>query len=238
MPTTSFFFNQTSFASEQKLFDSLAIEMIKIHGVDLIYMPRTTPNVDKLFLEDPTSEFNNAIHIEMYIKNFQGWQGDGDLMSKFGISMADQITFACSRTRFQEEIGSVYDIIRPREGDLIYFSIPNTIFEVKFVEHESTFYQSGGLTYFDIKCERFNYSAESLNTGIEDIDKIEKKYTTAILPDRLDTESQTNIITEDGIYIDAESGNIKITDPLAQNDFLGTQDSIINFNVSNPFGDT
>jgi hypothetical protein len=102
--STSFFFNNQNFTAEQRLLDNLTVEMIKIFGVDVIYCPRTTPNVDKLFLEDPTSEFNNAINIEMYVKNFEGWQGEGDMMSKFGITMSDQITFCVSRTRFQEDI--------------------------------------------------------------------------------------------------------------------------------------
>lgn len=237
MPTTNFFFNQTSFTAEQRLFDSLSVEMIKIHGVDVIYMPRTTPNVDKLFLEDPTSEFNNAIHLEMYIKNFQGWEGQGDLMSKFGISMADQITFSCSRTRFQEEIGSIYNLIRPREGDLIYFSVPNAIFEIKFVEHESTFYQSGALTYYDLKCERFNYSDETLNTGEPSVDIIETNYSTATNQYQLYTESGNILYTEDGLPLIIEEFDPDNTDTSTQNDYFVEQGSSIDFTVSNPFGE-
>ena len=236
--TTSFFFNNQNFTAEQRLLDNLTVEMIKIFGVDVIYCPRTTPNVDKLFLEDPTSEFNNAIHIEMYIKNFEGWQGEGDMMSKFGITMADQITFCVSRTRFQEDIGSQYDMLRPREGDLIFFPIPNAMFEVKFVEHESTFYQTGSLQFFELKCERFNYSDENLDTGIQEIDVIETNYSFATDGYRLTTES--------GLFLTTESGNRLVSDSApepddidgtVQNKYFEQQGGYIDFSVNNPFSE-
>lgn len=236
--TTSFFFNNQNFTAEQRLLDNLTVEMIKIFGVDVIYCPRTTPNIDKLFLEDPTSEFTNAIHIEMYIKNFEGWQGEGDMMSKFGITMADQITFCVSRTRFQEDIGSQYSILRPREGDLIFFPIPNAMFEVKFVEHESTFYQTGSLQFFELKCERFNYSDELLDTGIQEIDVIETNYSFA-------TDGY-RIMTETGKFLTTEAGNRLVADDApepdqidgtVQNQYFEQQGNYIDFSVANPFSE-
>lgn len=238
MPTTSFFFNNQNFTAEQRLLDNLTVEMIKIFGVDVIYCPRTTPNIDKLFLEDPTSEFNNAIHIEMYIKNFEGWQGEGDMMSKFGITMADQITFCVSRTRFQEDIGSIYDMMRPREGDLIFFPIPNAIFEVKFVEHESTFYQTGSLQFFELKCERFNYSDESIDTGIVEIDNVETDYSFA-------TDGY-RILTEAGKFLTTEAGNRLVSDSIpepnevdgtVQNQYFEEKGADIDFTALNPFNE-
>ena len=235
---TSFFFNNQNFTAEQRLLDNLTVEMIKIFGVDVIYCPRVTPNIDKLFLEDPTSEFNNAINIEMYIKNFEGWQGEGDMMSKFGITMSDQITFCVSRTRFQEDIGSQYDILRPREGDLIFFPIPNAMFEVKFVEHESTFYQTGSLQFFELKCERFNYSDETMDTGVENIDVIETNYSFATDGYRLTTES--------GLFLTTESGNRLVSDSAPepddidatiQNKYFEEQGEYIDFSVNNPFSE-
>ena len=212
--------------------------MIKIFGVDVIYCPRTTPNIDKLFFEDPTSEFNSAIHIEMYIKGFEGWQGDGDMMSKFGITMADQITFCVSRTRFQEDIGSIYDLSRPREGDLIFFAIPNAMFEVKFVEHESTFYQTGSLQYYELKCERFNYSNENINTGDESIDGIETDYTFSTDGYRLTTESGLFLTTDDeNRLVSGTAPEPDDVDPSAQNVYFEEQGEIINFSVTNPFSE-
>ena len=235
---TSFFFNNQNFTAEQRLLDNLTVEMIKIFGVDVIYCPRTTPNVDKLFLEDPTSEFNNAINIEMYVKNFEGWQGEGDMMSKFGITMSDQITFCVARTRFQEDIGSYYDILRPREGDLIYFPITTAMFEVKFVEHESTFYQTGSLQFFELKCERFNYSDETMDTGVQEIDVIETNYSFATDGYRITTES--------GLFLTTESENRLVSDSAPepddidgtiQNKYFEEQGEYIDFSVNNPFSE-
>jgi hypothetical protein len=237
MPTTNFFFNNQNFTSEQRLLDNLTVEMIKIFGVDVIYLPRTTPNIDKLFLEDPTSEFNNAIHMEMYIKNFEGWGGQPDLMSKFGINMADQITFCVSRSRFQEDIGVPYNLLRPREGDLIYFSIPNAIFEIKFVEHESTFYQTGSLQFFELKCERFNYSNELLNTGVEDIDVIEPEYSFATDGHLITTEAGLFLTTEDGRHLFVDSFTPDSVDGTTQNEYFKEQSQVFEFSAANPFNE-
>ena len=237
MATTNFFFNNQSFAGEQKLLNDLSVEMIKIHGVDVLYMIRTTPNIDRLFLEDPTSEFDNAVEIEMYIKNFQGWQGAGDLMSKFGISMADQITFCVSRTRFSEDIGAPFSIIRPREGDLIYFPIPKAIFEVKFVEHEAVFYQTGALQVFELKCERFNYSDEKISVGIAEIDSVESKYTYAVDPTLLETEAEQLLKTEAEDFLATEERIPDLVDNTIQNQYFENEGLNIDFNATNPFNE-
>lgn len=237
MPTTNFFFNNQNFTSEQRLLDNLTVEMIKIFGVDVIYLPRTTPNIDKLFLEDPTSEFNDAIHMEMYIKNFEGWGGQPDIMSKFGINMADQITFCVSRSRFNEDIGTPYNLIRPREGDLIYFSIPNAIFEIKFVEHESTFYQTGSLQFFELRCERFNYSDENIDTGVEEIDVIESNYSFATDGYRIVTESGLFLDTEDGRHLVIASFEPDTIDSTTQNEYFKEQSQVFEFSAANPFNE-
>jgi len=237
LPTTSLFFNNQYSASEQRLLNDLTVEMIKINGVDMIYLPRTTPNIDKIFLEDPTSEFTNAIHIEMYIKNFEGWQGDGDMMSKFGITMADQLTLCVSRSRFQEDIGSLYDIVRPREGDLIYFSVTKSIFEIKFVEHEAVFYQSGSLQFFEIKCERFNYSNENIDTGIEDIDVIETDYSYATDDYHILSEAGLYLSTEYNNRIINEKYNLDDIDETVQNQTFEERGNVLEFSAFNPFAE-
>jgi hypothetical protein len=236
MPTTSFFFNNQNTVSEQRLLDDLTTEMIKINGVDMIYLARSTPNIDQLFLEDPTSEFTSAIHIEMYIKNFMGWQGEGDMMSKFGITMADQLTLCVSRSRFQEEIGVVFDLMRPREGDLIYFSIPHAIFEIKFVEHESTFYQTGSLQFYELKCERWNYSNENIDTGDREIDLIEKDYSFTTDGHRLQTENRVMLTTENGHILINESAynNDPATVQNVEFELVGNS---IDFSAINPFSE-
>lgn len=237
MPTTSLFFNNMYNTYEQNLMNDLTVEMIKIFGVEVIYLPRSTPNIDKLFLEDPTSSFVNAINIEMYIKDFNGWRGEGDMMSKFGISMADQITFCVARTRFAEDIGSIYNLIRPNEGDLIYFAIPNAIFEVKFVEHEAVFYQTGALQHYELRCERWNYSNEEINTGNPVVDNIEPEYTFATDGYRILTEAGFWINTEAGDRLLQETYEDDIIDGTTQNNFFNLEGQGIQFSATNPFGE-
>jgi len=232
MPTTNFFFNNFSSASEQRLLADLSTEMIKMYGVEAYYMPRTHVAIDQLFDADALSKFDHAIPLEMYIKNFSGYQGEGDMLSKFGITMADQITFCISRTRFSEDIGSPYNLIRPLEGDLIYLGMTSAMFEIKFVEHESTFYQTGSLQYYEIKCERFNYNSEKLNTGIPDVDIIANTYSEAGMV--LTTQSGITLQTLNGEPIEISTS----TDPNAQNDyFVNTASQFVDFSVTNPFGD-
>lgn len=220
--------------AEQKLLNDLSVEMIRIHGVEAYYMSRTHVNIDKLFLADTLSKFEHAIPLEMYIKNFSGYAGDGDMLSKFGITMADQIVFSISRTRFNEDIGSIYDLIRPNEGDLIYLPMTKAFFEVKFVEHESNFYQTGSLQYYDLKCERFNYNSERLDTGILDIDNIEVDY----------SQSETILTNHLGITLTNQSGeaiettSLEVIDPISQNEYFANSVSeFVDFSATNPFAD-
>jgi len=232
MPTTNFFFNNFSSASEQRLLADLSTEMIKMYGVEAYYLPRTHVALDQLFNSDALSKFDHAIPLEMYIKNFSGYQGEGDMLSKFGITMADQITFCISRNRFSEDIGSSYNLIRPNEGDLVYLGMTSALFEIKFVEHESTFYQTGSLQYYEIRCERFNYNSEKLNTGIPDVDIIANTYSEAGAV--LTTVSGISLQTLNGEPIEITS----ISDPSAQNDyFVNSASSFVDFSVTNPFGD-
>ena len=232
MPTTNFFFNNFSSASEQRLFADLTTEMIKMYGVETYYMPRTHVAIDQLFDADALSKFDHAIPFEMYIKNFSGYEGEGDMLSKFGITMADQITFCISRTRFAEDIGSQYDLIRPLEGDLIYLGMTSALFEIKFVEHESVFYQTGSLQFYELKCERFNYNSETMDTGIADIDSISNTYSEA--GNTLSTISGITLETQEGEPITLTTS----TDPAAQNDFfVNSASTFVDFSVTNPFGD-
>lgn len=232
---TNVFFDNFNNKAEQMLVEDLSIEMISMFGVDFQYLPRTTPNIDKLFLEDPTSKFTNAITLEMYIKNFEGWGGNADVMSKFGISMADTLTLCVARSRFAQE---VTQRTRPMEGDLIYFSIPNAIFEIKFVEHEATLYQTGALQYYELKCERFNYSSEDIDTGMPELDIIETNYSYATDGHRLMTPNSLLLLTESGSNIIIDNFDPDDVDSTTQNQYLSQQANSIGFSVTSPFGRT
>ena len=161
------------YTGEQNIVEDLTIEMIKTMGRDMVYIPRTLVNEDKLFGEDTTSKFDDGYEIEMYIQSVDGFEGEGDVLSKFGIQIKDRLELVVSRKRFEEAVGSYENITRPKEGDLIFFPLSNTIFEINFVEHENPFYSLGKLFTYKLSCEVFTYSEEEIDTGYSDIDKVE-----------------------------------------------------------------
>jgi len=159
--------------SEYKLLDDLTIETIKAMGRDLVYIPREYANLDILFGEDTRSKFTSGYVIEMYLENIQEFDGQKDIITKFGLAINNRATFRLSKTRFQQEITSKTQILYPREGDLIYIPLSNGIYEINFVEDEVPFYQFGKLNTFVLTCELFTYSNEEFSTGISEIDQVE-----------------------------------------------------------------
>ena len=130
----------------------------------------------KVFNEEVQASFLDAYSVEMYIENTEGYEGEGDLMSKFGVQIRDSATFVLSlRTweRFVSLDSNLATSLRPNEGDLIYFPLTGSMFEIKFVEHEDPFYQVGKLFVFKLQCELFEYSGEDFDTDIARIDQIE-----------------------------------------------------------------
>ncbi|MDP7367752.1 MAG: hypothetical protein QGH83_10895 [Candidatus Pacebacteria bacterium] len=170
MPTNSYFRNFDA-KNEQELLHSLVSEAIQIYGYDVSYIPRTLVNEDTILGEDSISEYKDAHSVEMFIKSIDGFEGEGDLISKFGLEVRDQIVFSLARRAWEGlDIGT-----RPKEGDLIYFPLTEKLFQIMFVEHETPFYQTGALPTFDLTCELFTYSDEKIDTGIEEVDVIEQK---------------------------------------------------------------
>jgi len=159
--------------SEQSLVNDLTIEAIKIHGQDMVYIPRTYVDIDQLFGEDVLSKFEEGNYIEMYIDSYDGFEGEGDFIAKFGLEIRDSITLVVSKQRFEQTMSHDSNITRPREGDLIYFPLSKSIFEIKFVEHENPFYQVGSLYTYKLSCDLFRYSHEEINTDFSDIDSAE-----------------------------------------------------------------
>ena len=170
MPTSTYFRNFDA-RNDQELLHSLTTESIQVVGYDVNYIPRTLVNEDTILGEDSISEYKDAYSVEMYIKSVDGFEGEGDLVSKFGLEVRDQIIFSLSRRAWEGlDIGT-----RPKEGDLIYFGLTSKLFQIMFVEHETPFYQTGALPTFDLTCELFSYSDEALDTGVDEIDVIEQK---------------------------------------------------------------
>jgi hypothetical protein len=172
-----------SITGEQDLHESLVIEQIKMFGRDVYYLPRTLYKEDQVFREDTLSRFTGAFAIEAYIADTTGFGGDGELYSKFGLRITDQMEFVISRKRFTEAVDDNATLIvegRPNEGDLIWFPLAKKLFQINFVEYESPFYQFGKNFVWNLKTEIFEYSDEKLDTGIADIDNIETTLSTAV----------------------------------------------------------
>jgi len=173
------FFLQGS-SSEQRLVQSLINEQLKMYGVEVTYIPRKLINVDNIFTEVESSKFDDNYSIEAYVNTYEGYAGGGDILTKFGMSLKDEVTLTISKERFEDFISpflaaepdsEVPLSTRPREGDLIYFPLGQRLFEVKFVEHEDPFYQLGKNYVYQLKCELFEYEDEVIDTSIDDIDR-------------------------------------------------------------------
>ena len=148
-----------------------------MYGQDVYYLPREIVNQDSIFLDDVPSRFSTSYVVEMYIENATGFDGEGDLFTRFGVELRDQATFVVSRKRWQNLIGShlTEKNFRPREGDLIFLPLSKSIFEIRKVETETPFYQISDLPTFRMQCELFEYSDEDFDTDVVDIDTVEKE---------------------------------------------------------------
>ena len=240
MPTNVYF--DTGTKSEQHLYEDLMIEQLKIYGQDVFYIPRTLVKEDELFGEDTLSKFGDAYLIEMYFENVEGYEGEKEIMSKFGLQMNDDATFVVSRRRFEQLVSHDSNLIvktRPNEGDLVYFPKVKKIFEISFVDHDDPFYQIHNVPAFKLKCKTFEYSSEDIDTGIAEIDAIETDNSLDQLAFQLSLEDGTGaLLTETGDYIVQEVYVVDTIDENAMNDFFDKQDdTILDFTESNPFGD-
>ena len=214
---TNVFFNNYGASQEQYLIEDLIIESIRMYGQDVYYINRTLGAEDRILREDDLPTFDAAYQMEMYIKNIDGFEGDGDFLSKFGLEIRDEITFTLARRIFEQEVTSNSAKNNPYVGDLIYFPLNNKIFEIKFVEHESIFYQMGSLQVYDIRCDLFEYSGETFSTGITDIDT---KF------------NQIVFTSNDAI------ANVESVDTLARNFSIESEaDGIIDFSEADPFSE-
>jgi hypothetical protein len=216
---TNFYFNNFQNSQEQNLIEDLVIESIKIYGHEVWYCPRTVTVEESIFKEDQLAAFNNAYSIEMYIKNVEGFEGEGDFLSKFGLQIRDRITFTVSRRSFTDEVTG---LTRPKEGDMVFFPLTSKGYVVRFVEHEAIFYQMGSLQTFDLVCELFEFNQETFNTGVDIIDDTYNDLSFAMA-------NNTQQVTQ---------FNISTIDKQAQNEEFETKGSdILDFTEINPFSE-
>jgi hypothetical protein len=172
------FFLQGS-PNEQRLVQELINEQLRIYGVDVVYIPRKFVRRETILREVSSSKFDDNFALEAYISNYEGYSGQGDILTKFGMSLKDDLSLIISKERYEDFIAPFLETendeeivlsSRPREGDLVYFPLGQRLFEVKFVEHEQPFYQLGKLYVYELKCELFEYEDEVIDTSIHEID--------------------------------------------------------------------
>ena len=165
--------------SEQRLYEDIIIESMKIYGQDVYYLPRTIVNENTILGEDVASSFTNSYKIEMYLENTEGFEGEGDLFTKFGVEIRDEATFIVARKRWSQTVASSSNsitVLRPKEGDLIWLQLSNKLFEILHVEHESPFYQLSNLPTYKMRCQLFEYSGEDIDTGIAGANAIQSDF--------------------------------------------------------------
>lgn len=244
---TNFYFQSgltSGTTSENRLIEDLIIESLKIYGHDVYYLPRTLVNEDVIFDEDTLSQFTQAYPLEMYLENVNGFDGEGDLFTKFGIEVRDQATFVLARRRWEEMVltsGGVFQQdTRPSEGDILYFPKTKSLFEIKLVEFQDPFYQAGKLYVFKLVCELFEYSSEVIDTGIADLDEIGESDSLDMLMYQLKNEDNGLFLFEDGGSLILEDYSAANTGNRADNDdFINLDDveGILDFSEVNPFGE-
>ena len=251
MPTNVYF--DTGTTSEQRLYEDLIIEQLKIYGQDVYYLPRKIANKDTIFGEDPASSFDDSYIIEMYVDNTDGYMGEQEIISKFGLELRDDIKFTVSKLRWETLVSNNSDLVtgRPQEGDLVYFPTTNAFFEIQFVEHEQPFYQQSALPVYKLSCTKFEYSSERIDTGIAEIDSTEDSLSTDTMNFQFSLENETgSFVIESDIgkieYLINEGFSMSTQQPVDQGLIFeeqagtttsSTTDDILDFSERNPFGE-
>jgi hypothetical protein len=251
MPTNVYF--DTGTTSEQRLYEDLIIEQLKIYGQDVYYLPRKLANKDTIFGEDPASSFDDSYIIEMYVDNTDGYMGEQEIINKFGLELRDDIKFTVSKLRWETLISNNGDLVaeRPQEGDLVYFPTTNAFFEIQFVEHEQPFYQQSALPVYKLSCTKWEYSSERIDTGIVTIDSTEDSLSTDTMNFQFSLENETgSFVVESDIgkieYLINEDFAMATQQPVDQGLIFeeqagtttsSTADDILDFSERNPFGE-
>lgn len=228
--------------SEQNLYEDLIIETISIYGFELFYIPRKSFNRDLILNEDSLSTYEYAYPIEMYFKNVTGFAGEGDLLTKFGVEIRDSASLIVSRRRWDKEVGRSGQAqlsTRPAEGDIVYFPLTNSIFEIRRVEDREPFFQIGKLYVYELQVELIQYSSERVTTGVNAIDLVVANQGLDIQNFELTLENGFRLLLEQetNSSVILESFNISLIDPLAQNEKFEAEIDVLDFSERNPFGE-
>lgn len=204
----------SAYTSENLLYESLITEAVEMHGDDFMYIPRTFVAKDEVLGEDRLSKFKNSYPVVMYLESIDGFEGQGAMMSKFGLQMDQQATLTVARRTWDQTVGQYGQTIlpnRPAEGDLIYYPRTKALLEIMFVQHLNPFYQLGQLYVYKLTVEKFRYSSEKLETGVTTIDAFNDLATTG-------------------------AANVETPQSFGDNTKLKTKAQQFVFDTNNPFG--
>ena len=229
-------------SSEQLLMEDIVIECLKIYGFDTYYIPRASVNEDDILGEDVLNRYSSAYPLEMYMQNVTGFEGDGDLLTKFGVEFRDTATFVVARRRWDEVIARSGDAVlttRPAEGDIVYFPLTKAFFEIKRVDATDPFFQVGKLYVYKLQCELMQFSSERFDTGVSEIDSIADGDSLDINEFNLLLQSGDRALLEEyspaGIVLQSYNlGNIM---PNVDNEDFRGEISVLDFSERNPFGE-
>lgn len=167
-------FNATE-TNEMRLYEDLVTESINVMGHNCYYLPREAfDESDYIYGENKLTRFNRAYLMPFYLANVEGYEGDGDFFSKFGLEIRDTSNFIVARQTFERWVPSS-SRIRPREGDLLFVPVMQKLFEIKFVEEELLFFSIGKRNpyMYELRAELFRMSNENINTGIDEVDEVD-----------------------------------------------------------------
>ena len=222
--------------------EDIIIECLKIYGFDTYYIPRVAVNEDDILGEDVLNKYSSAYPLEMYMQNVTGFEGDGDLLTKFGVEFRDTATFIVARRRWDEVIARSGDAVlttRPAEGDIVYFPLTKAFFEIKRVESTDPFFQVGKLYVYKLQCELMQYSSEVFETGVSEIDNIASGDSLDVNAFNLLLQSGDRALLEEyspaGIIL--QSYNLSTILPNVDNEDFRGDISVLDFSERNPFGE-
>ena len=242
--------------NEKRLYEDLIVEGLKIYGHDVYYLPRTLVNRDLILGEDTTSRFDDSWLIEMYVESTEGFAGSQELISKFGLEIREDTTFMVSKRSWDYHVGQKDSLIaqgRPNEGDIIYYPLMNSFFEIQFVEDQEQFFALGQLPVYKLRVTRWEYSSEKIQGTIPQIDEAEDNYSLDQLAHQVSLENEdgsllleNDSVSGDSNYFLLETYDIQTQSSYANNldldteagfDTASTLDDILDFEERNPFGE-
>jgi len=210
--STSVYFSRGT-QSEQWLYEDLLIEAIQIRGHEVFYLPRTLVNEDDLFGEDTLSKFSDAYSIEMWMENNEGFDGDKEILTRFGLEVRNEVTFVIARRRWEDTIASDDNLIintRPNEGDLIWHPTIQQMYEISFVDHDDPFYEIKNLPVYKLFCRTYEYSQERFDTDVAAIDSIEDDKSTDAYFYQISAEQSSTTTYNQNVGLEDGTGSVDL----------------------------